>query len=99
MLEHVALAGAMGVNAVLGYSLLSAILRRGAPFVPTAQRKVDALFAVGGILHPGSPLLKGRGQTKRMRVVDLGSGDGVLVRAATRQAGERVREQVSKCVK
>lgn len=75
----VALASGLALNGVLLYSFGSAWFRRGAPFVPTAQRKVDAIF------HPKRGLL--RALPRRRHMVDLGSGGGALVRAAVRQGG------------
>lgn len=69
-------AGGM-VNAVLLYSFGSAWFRRGAPFVPTAASKVNAIFGRGGVLEKVSG--------RRRHMIDLGSGGGELVRAAARQ--------------
>ena len=73
-----ALAAGLAANAVLLYSFGSAWFRRGAPFVPTAQRKIDAIFGRGGLLAK---------LPRKALCVDLGSGGGALVRAATRQHG------------
>jgi hypothetical protein len=81
--------GAIGLGAsaawcvVFTYSFASAWLRRGAPFVPTAQKKIEAIFAPGGLLSVSAPSLR----RSTARVVDLGSGGGALVRAAVRQGG------------
>lgn len=75
----VALASGIALNGVLLYSFGSAWFRRGAPFVPTAQRKLDAIF------HRERGLL--RSLPTRRHLVDLGSGGGALVRAAVRQGG------------
>ena len=86
----VALASGLALNGVLLYSFGSAWFRRGAPFVPTAQRKVDAIF------HPKRGLL--RALPRRRHMVDLGSGGGALVRgrrlpavAATAQRATNLR--------
>mmetsp|Transcript_7452 Transcript_7452/g.12629 ORF Transcript_7452/g.12629 Transcript_7452/m.12629 type:complete len:215 (-) Transcript_7452:187-831(-) len=77
-----------GINAVLGYSFISAWLRRGAPFVPTAHSKVQALFGAGGLLRQGSGMtLPGGKAIASSHLVDLGSGGGTLVRAAVRKGG------------
>lgn len=73
--------GGIAINAVFLFSFGSAWFRRGAPFVPTAQRKIDAIFGRGGLLRA----LPQRRQRKHM--VELGSGGGALVRAAVRQGG------------
>ena len=43
--------GGVALNAVMLYSFGYAWLRRGAPFVPTAQRKLDAIFGPIGLLQ------------------------------------------------
>ena len=72
-----------GVNAIFAFSFATAWVRKGAPFVPTARRKIDAIF------HPTDGLLRSLSPAKRSatHVVDLGSGSGSLVRAAVRQGG------------
>ena len=70
-------------NLVLFGSLVPALLRRGAPFVPTARAKVDALFGSGGILARGG-VAEARGPVRELRLIDLGSGDGSLLRGAAR---------------
>lgn len=70
------------VCAVFSFSFAAAWMKRGAPFVQTARRKVDAIFADGGLIHRMIPNNRMR---HRMHVVDLGSGDGALVRGAVRQ--------------
>ena len=74
-----AFAAGIALNMALLYSDLSAWLRLGAPFVPTAQTKIDAIFGVDGLLSMV--------QNERKHLVDLGSGAGGLVRAAVRQGG------------
>ena len=80
-----ALTGALtltaAVSAVFTYSFASAWVRRGAPFVPTAASKVNAMFAPDGLLARHIPARK----WCRMHLVDLGSGDGAVVRAAVRR--------------
>eukprot|EP00308_Calcidiscus_leptoporus_P018121 CAMPEP_0119359698 /NCGR_PEP_ID=MMETSP1334-20130426/7518_1 /TAXON_ID=127549 /ORGANISM="Calcidiscus leptoporus, Strain RCC1130" /LENGTH=199 /DNA_ID=CAMNT_0007374413 /DNA_START=59 /DNA_END=659 /DNA_ORIENTATION=+ len=86
MLE-VGLFACVGANAVLGYSLACTLARRGAPYVPTASAKLHALYAARhGLLAQSSRLLKQQPH-QALHLVDLGSGDGALVRAATRRAG------------
>tara|TARA_B110001452_G_scaffold31339_1_gene24551 strand:+ start:3520 stop:3915 length:396 start_codon:yes stop_codon:yes gene_type:complete len=70
--------GGVALNAVMLYSFGYAWLRRGAPFVPTAQRKLDAIFGPSGLLQP---------LRSRSHLVDLGSGGGATVRAAVREGG------------
>eukprot|EP00965_Chrysotila_dentata_P237586 6202002-Pleurochrysis_carterae.AAC.3 len=84
LLESALFGCTVGVNGVLVYSLASAALRKGAPFVPSAPQKVEALFGPSGLLQRGSKLLP-RNQ-RSLRIVDLGSGSGKLVRAAVRRA-------------
>lgn len=74
------LAGGIAINAIFLYSFGSAWFRRGAPFVPTAQRKIETIFGASGLL---------RALPRRSHMVDLGSGGGALVRAAVRQGGFR----------
>jgi len=75
-------------NVVMGTSLVPALLGRGAPFVKTAAAKVHALFGDKGLLRAGpTSLLPTPEPGRSLRLVDLGSGDGALLRAATRSAG------------
>jgi|EP00966_Prymnesium_polylepis_P273941 hypothetical protein len=78
-----AAAGAGGL--VYGASYLPAFLGRGAPFVPMAPAKISALFGDAGTLRERGPWLGAA--ARDCTLVDLGSGDGSLVRAATRMAG------------
>ena len=55
-----------GVAAVFSYSFVSAWFRRGAPFVPTAQRKIEKLFAAHGGLLSHIPLEKRRSMRTRL---------------------------------
>lgn len=81
--------GALAIgNLVVGTSLVHAALGRGAPFVPTAATKIDALFGEGGLLRRGSSLLRD-GTYELGSFIDMGSGDGALVRAASQRAGFR----------
>ena len=80
---EVAVLASAGVAAVFSYSFASAWLRRGAPFVPTAKRKIDRLFAANDGILSRIP----RDRRREMHVIDLGSGGGALVRAAIRQGG------------
>jgi hypothetical protein len=85
-----AVAVGIGVNATFAYSTGSALMRRGAPFVPSAQRKIDAIFGTkNGVLFGPRGVLRSipLQQRQRMHAVDLGSGGGALVRAAVRQGG------------
>eukprot|EP00967_Tisochrysis_lutea_P099478 scaffold147790_cov29-Tisochrysis_lutea.AAC.7 len=82
-------AGALGLaNLIVGTSLIPSLLGRGAPFVPTASTKIEALFGKKGLLVAGSErsLLPHGTHPAHLRLVDLGSGDGSLLRAATRTA-------------
>eukprot|EP00962_Isochrysis_galbana_P006383 scaffold1724_cov113-Isochrysis_galbana.AAC.3 len=76
-------------NLVVGTSLIPALLGRGAPFVPTAGAKIEALFGSDGLLRPSSrrSLLPPASAPDCLQLIDLGSGDGALLRAATRVAG------------
>lgn len=79
--------GMVSANVVLGWSFVAALRRQGAPFVPTAARKLRALFGDSGLLTHHSAVLKHVGKpVDAMHLVDLGSGDGSVLRAA-RQAG------------
>ncbi|KAG8460689.1 hypothetical protein KFE25_011464 [Diacronema lutheri] len=75
-------------NIVLGLSVIPAWRRDGAPFVRTAAAKSAAIFGERGLLHRGGDLVATaeRGVAS-MHLVDLGSGDGTIVRAATRTGG------------
>ena len=65
---------------VFGSSYAHTILGRGAPFVPTSPAKIRALFG-----DPDGLLMSWlRRQPSESKFVDLGSGDGSLLRAATR---------------
>ena len=77
-----ALGAAIGINAVFTYSFATAWRRRGAPFVPSARNKVNAIF------HSEHGLLRSVGSRRSaMHLVDLGSGSGSIVRAAVREGG------------
>lgn len=71
------------LNAVLAYSFVSAWFRKGAPFVPSAATKIQAIFGAGGLLER----VCCSQQRRSAHLVDLGSGGGTLVRAAVRQGG------------
>ena len=80
---------------VYGASFVPAFRGLGAPFVPIAAEKLQALFGEAGVLSsiktgasPRSWLRKGT-LASELTLVDLGSGDGSVVRAAARQAGFR----------
>ena len=81
--------GLAGANAVLGVSFVAAVCRPGAPFVPTARRKVSAIFAPGGLLARARAQRPARvvGAARGGHLVDLGSGEGAIVRAACREGG------------
>lgn len=75
-------------NLVLGLSVLPAWRRDGAPFVRTPAAKREAIFGDRGLLHPkGAFVSSTKRNVAEMRLVDLGSGDGTIVRAATRMCG------------
>ena len=74
--SELALAAGTAVNAVFAYSFVTAWRRKGAPFVPSAQAKIDAIFGRGGVLQSHV--------RRRQHAVDLGSGGGAFVRAAVR---------------
>ncbi|KAJ1620757.1 hypothetical protein T492DRAFT_1075531 [Pavlovales sp. CCMP2436] len=81
--ETALIVGLVGVNAVLGVSFGMAMRRQGAPFVPTAAAKIRAVFgAEKGLL--ARVLGPSRGD---LHLVDLGSGEGAMVRAAVREGG------------
>ena len=67
----------------------SFLLGGGLPFLPTAPEKVEALFGPAGLLRESSSRswLRPGTHARDLKVVDLGSGDGAIVRAARRQAG------------
>ena len=77
------LAGTGLVAGVFAYSTVAAIYRRGAPFVPTARQKIDAIVSHNHGLLRMLPAQR----RQAMHVVDLGSGAGALVRACVRQGG------------
>ena len=51
------------------------LLRRGAPFVPTASQKLDAIFRCGGLVERALP----RTTRRDAQMVDLGSGMAVVL--------------------
>lgn len=57
------------------------------PFVPTAPEKLQALFGSAGLLQSDGGLLSDDPAVAAQHLVDLGSGDGAIVRAATRVGG------------
>ena len=72
----------------LAFIFLPAIINGGSPFVPTAEEKLEALFGSGGRLLPGGGVLgPDDPPLTEQHLVDLGSGDGSVVRAAIRTAG------------
>jgi len=59
----------------------------GAPFVPIASQKLESLFSSKvGALRPGGKVLN-VSSCENLHLVDLGSGTGTIVRAATRVGG------------
>lgn len=83
-------AATMAPVGVLSMSFEQVLKGRGAPFVPTARQKLQVLFGEGGCLRPGSStcVLDAQALSAReIHLVDLGSGDGSIVRAATRMGG------------
>jgi len=64
-------------------------LRSGeSPFVPTAAEKLQALFGPSGVLQPGGGVIgPDDPPVAEQHLVDLGSGDGAVVRAASRIGG------------
>ena len=81
---YTSIAAFTALNVVLLGSLMPALRQRGAPFVRTASQKAAALFEKGGLLADGSALLADGTRVRDLRMVDLGSGDGTLLRAAAR---------------
>ena len=77
-----ALTASGAVATVFAFSTVSALYRRGAPFVPTARRKINTIMSKDGLLQGLRPQ-----QRAGMHVVDLGSGGGALVRSAVREGG------------
>lgn len=72
----------------LAFIFLPALQHGGSPFVPTAEEKLQMLFGTSGILLPGGGVLRHEDPPlAKQHLVDLGSGDGSVVRAASRLAG------------
>ena len=85
MRTSTAIALGVALNACLLYSDLSAWLRLGAPFVPTAGNKINTVFGEDGLLH--ALLISDSFKGRSTNMIDLGSGAGALVRAAVREGG------------
>lgn len=79
-MSSTAVCGLASCCAVAGWSLVSALRGRGAPFVWSSHGKLQALFRSGGLLAEHAP-------RRPRHLVDLGSGEGSVVRAAVRQGG------------
>ena len=87
-LLHVLQAIAIGLYGYLSFIFLPGMLNGGSPFVPTADEKLEVLFGSSGLLLPGGGVLASDDPPlAEQHLVDLGSGDGSVVRAATRMAG------------
>ena len=87
-LLHVLQATICVLYSYLSLIYLPGIMNDGSPFVPTAEEKLDVLFGSSGRLLPGGGVLRSdEPPLAEQHLVDLGSGDGSLVRAATRMAG------------
>ena len=77
----------LAVNAVIYITFASSFVQvltgRGAWFVRTAPQKLDALFSVEGLISHGSSAFGAKAPlVSRQHLVDLGSGDGTVVRRA-----------------
>ena len=70
-------------------SKFSPFLTRGeSPFVPTSPSKLSAMFGEDGCLRPGGGVFAPDAMPlAQQHLVDLGSGDGAVVRAAARVGG------------
>lgn len=79
---HPGIAVGLTIFGVLNVGLLMSVppvlLGRGAPYLPTSQKRMDRMFKP---LHA----YFARNQTKSLRFADLGSGDGVVVFRAARE--------------
>ena len=74
------------VYAVLTFKFMPYLKDGESPFVPTASEKLQAMFGDGGCLLPGGGVI-GDPPVSQQHLVDLGSGDGSVVRAAARIGG------------
>ena len=70
---------------VLAFTFLPTFKNGDSPYVATATEKLDVLFGSSG-LAPGGVLSPGE-MPAAQHLIDLGSGDGAVVRAATRTGG------------
>ena len=76
------------VYAVLTFKFMPYLKDGDSPFVPTASEKLEAMFGDGGCLLPGGGVIgAGDPPVGQQHLVDLGSGDGSIIRAATRIGG------------
>jgi hypothetical protein len=69
----------VGVHGAMLLSIPSVLRSRGAPFLPTFQRDLDAIFQIIRCHQSTRPL------HPRFTFMDLGSGDGRLVFRAARE--------------
>lgn len=76
------------VYGVLTYKLFPFLTKGQSPFVATDPQKLEALFGEDGCLRSqGGVLAEDAPPVAQQHLVDLGSGDGSVVRAATRFGG------------
>lgn len=83
-----ALACSALVYLILAPSFYQLLIGRGAPFLQTADEKLETIFQ--GLLRPGHPesvLGHDAPPTDAMHFVDLGSGTGAVVRKSRRSGG------------
>jgi hypothetical protein len=74
----------LGVQlAVQMFSIVAAFFKKGAPFETTGSQKIQFIFGSGGLLEPVCSFE----QRSLQHLMDLGSGEGAVVRAAVRQGG------------
>ena len=72
----------------LAFIFLPTLRNGDSPFVATADAKLQVLFDdQSGLLTPGGGLLRAGESPAEQHLIDLGSGDGAVVRAATRVGG------------
>jgi hypothetical protein len=87
-------AGFLTLNAAVLVSLPPVLRQRGAPYLPTFQKNLDAMFSQ---LRSEVKILKNKEQ--KLRFVDLGSGDGRVVFRAARERlfDESVGYEINLC--
>ena len=78
----------LALYSLAAFTFMPTLINGDSPFVATADAKLEALFGDGGYLLPGGGVLhSNEAPPSEQHLIDLGSGDGAVVRAATRLGG------------